>query len=177
MTSILDRIDQGLFQLIQTSRTPMTDALSLGVSWLGDYGLIWLALVVLLFCMRRAHWRAGLALLAGVTISGIVTEFLMKPIIHAPRPLAVLPNLETLGQIPTTAAFPSGHVASATTAAWILGVHFPRWRWFWAFVPFLMGWSRLVNGVHWPSDILGGLLVGTLVGWLAVRFILDPRPA
>jgi membrane-associated phospholipid phosphatase len=66
------------------------------------------------------------------------------------------------------ASFPSGHSTTVFAAAFALAALFPRWRMgFWG-AAIVLGLSRIFVGMHYPSDVIGGALAGTL-GALAVR--------
>jgi len=65
-------------------------------------------------------------------------------------------------------SFPSGHTTTAFSAALVLGFLVPRWYWLGIVYAVAVGTSRLVLGVHYPTDVYGGLILGTL-GAYAVR--------
>ena len=65
-------------------------------------------------------------------------------------------------------SFPSGHTTTAFSAALVLGFLVPRWYWLGLVYAVAVGASRLVLGVHYPTDVYGGLILGTL-GAYAVR--------
>jgi undecaprenyl-diphosphatase len=99
------------------------------------------------------------------TILGYILANLLKILIHADRPFITLPNIYTL--IPESGyAFPSGH--SATIAAFAFAVFFKNKRlgYICFLAMLLIGVSRVVSGVHFPIDILGGYALGFLVAYL-----------
>ncbi|MGF7149596.1 undecaprenyl-diphosphatase [Sphingomonas zeicaulis] len=119
--------------------------------------------VVLLLVRRRA---AAAALLPLATLIETVLTSGLKLAFARPRP-ALLDHLDSV----TSLSFPSGHAAH-NMALWLLGALLlaPNRRWAVAaalVVPLLVGMSRVVLGVHWPSDVLAGWLFGGGVALLA----------
>lgn len=163
--------ESSVFQSIYTFRYPVLENLSLIISFFGD-GWLWVVfglLLVLATDIRRQV--AGYACLLALILSGTVVELILKPLIDRARPYIALENVELLGNVPFGASFPSGHVTTAAAIAWILAFAFPRWRLAFLLIPFVMGWSRMYNGAHWPVDVIAGYLLGALIGWLSLRIV------
>lgn len=97
---------------------------------LGDSGLMWIALSVLLLCFKKTR-KAGAAGLMALLLSLMFTNGILKHLVERPRPWLTVEGL-----------------TAVVLAA-------------------LMGFSRLYVGVHFPSDVLAGVLVGLFCGWLA----------
>lgn len=169
---LVERIDLSLFEWFQSFRSPVIDDLSFTISYLGDAALLWLACAVIVFVLSKRHRVAAVEIVVALIISAGLTELLLKPLVARPRPFEVLDNLLTIGNPPTSWSFPSGHVAAAAAACVVLAVHFSRWRVVWIALPLVMGWSRITNGMHWPSDTLIGLAVGVIAGVVAHKGIL-----
>lgn len=76
-------------------------------------------------------------------------------------------------------SFPSGHVTTAAAAAVVMSLLFPRWRWVWWSYPLLVGVARLCAVAHFPSDVIGGAMIGAAAalwvnhGW--IRLGMDRR--
>ncbi|RMG60977.1 MAG: phosphatase PAP2 family protein, partial [Calditrichaeota bacterium] len=62
--------------------------------------------------------------------------------------------------------FPSSHAANAAAAGTVLARMFPRWRWAFALLAGLIGFTRIYVGVHYPGDVAAGFLLGWAVGLL-----------
>jgi membrane-associated phospholipid phosphatase len=128
-------------------------------SGLGEHGLIWLAFggaMSLLDRRRSARWRYGTVTVALTYL----TSSAIKAAIGRPRP--AVPDLPKLMQTPTGLSFPSSHSSSSFGAAQAFGALVPAGPLYAVAVP--MALSRLFLGVHYPSDILAGAFLGTLLG-------------
>lgn len=134
---------------------------------LGHYGAIWAAGAVVL-ALLPATRRMGLLSLASLLFSGGLGE-IFKLICKRPRPFLQVEDLVALGQLPHSYSFPSGHTICAFSVAFILWRMCHGWqRWLIMAVAALMAFSRLYLGVHYPTDILAGIIVavcGSCIVW------------
>jgi undecaprenyl-diphosphatase len=108
---------------------------------------------------------AGLAILAGDQAAAN----LIKPFVHRLRPCAV-EHVRLLAACSHTFSFPSNHATNHFALAVFLSLVFRRIRWFPFVLVFWAGFialSQVYVGVHYPADIAGGALLGTIVGYLA----------
>ena len=133
--------------------------------WLGrvgEYGAIWLALGILFALLdpdRRGEW-----LLAGfLGPFAIGVNYLVKVLVRRPRP--VLEGLPPLSGAPTSLSFPSAHTTSSFAVATAMTRIDPA-----AAALFVLAVAISVGrpylGMHYPSDVLGGVLLGTMLGLL-----------
>lgn len=127
-------------------------------------------------------WRPRLAalLLVAALIATALTHTI-KPILDVPRPPAVLPldSFHLIGHRLDHGSFPSGHAVTAFTLAALLIVGLRLsigWTVLMLLVASLMAVSRLAVGVHWPTDILAGSIIGIISVVLARRW-LDHWPS
>lgn len=159
--SILDWIQQNL-------RGEWLDTIMPVFTQFNDNGEIWIAMAVILFLLKK-HRQAGLSVGAGLLVDLMVCNWTMKPLIGRVRPFMVNTAVELLVKAPSSASFPSGHTASSFAVVGALwAVKHPLWKPA-AVVAALMAFSRLYLYVHWPTDILGGIVVGWLCGVLGAK--------
>lgn len=124
--------------------------------------------------MRRTVLLSGLSGVMALLVTAVVTLF-----IYRARPFLVLPpdQLHLLTPHAPDSSFPSDHTMGS--AAFAVGMwrapSLPA-RWLFGITALLVGSSRLIAGVHWPSDVLGSLILGGLVavGVFALRGLLEP---
>ena len=143
-------------------------------SALGAGGFIWwvTAVITMVFPTKRAAaWRM---LLAGL-FTWAVSEYAMKPAFDRARPFETDASIVVIDARPQTESFPSGHAAMAFAYALAGSRMIPGVAWVCWPLATVIAVSRVYLGVHWPSDVLGGALLGVLCGW----FVLGgphPRP-
>ena len=132
--------------------------------FLAEYLIFILAIAAVILILKEKNWRRRAYFAALVTISTILSRGIFTELIqfyyHRPRPFAAM-DFEPLIYHAATSSFPSGHMAffSVVLAVWLIN----RRAGAWFFVgSILIGLGRVAVGVHWPSDILGGILVGAL---------------
>jgi undecaprenyl-diphosphatase len=131
---------------------------------IGTWGLVWLALAFAL----AAAWRRWSVLVA-VALADAAAEGssgAVKAIVAERRP-----HDHALVSIPHGGSFPSGHTTTSFACATVLSVFVPRAAPAFYLLALAIGFSRLYVGVHWPFDVLGGIVLGVGIG-LAVTALL-----
>lgn len=138
------------------------------ISWSANHGEIWI-LLALVLVLRKSSRRQGWTVALALVLDLVCCNLLLKPLIGRVRPFVVNPAVELLVSPPLDASFPSGHTAASFAAVFALrGSGNPLWKPALA-VAVLIAFSRLYLYVHWPSDVLGGALLGAFLGWAAAR--------
>ena len=137
----------------------------------GDGGIFWIGFCILLLGIPKSR-RTGIAASLSLALNGLVTNVCLKNIIGRIRPYVRFPELTVLTTIPSDTSFPSGHTAASFAVA--AGVYMAGWKKTGIVLYFfsaLIGFSRLYLGVHFPSDVIGGAIVGVLCAWVVRKFI------
>lgn len=168
----------GLLLFIQEHlRFPGLNEVMCFITHLGDTGAIWIALALILLIFKRTR-RVGLFCAVAMILNLLMTNIALKNIIQRIRPYEVINSLNILIEAQHDFSFPSGHTACSFAAAWTLFRTAPRKYSIPALVlAVLISLSRLYVGVHYPTDVLGGLLVGVLAAELSVRGLKKFVPA
>ncbi|HKW78588.1 MAG TPA: phosphatase PAP2 family protein, partial [Candidatus Limnocylindria bacterium] len=165
-------LDEALLRQLIALRAPPLDVLFGAVWLLTLFGWGWIVLALLaLRDGRRGQWVAMSVLLA-LLIGGVIADGVLKPILGRPRPFATFPEVGPyLIPAPSSWSFPSGDVAAAVAAV----VAYTRFRRWWSLPLYgfagLVALERVYFGVHYPSDVLGGAVVGVASGLLAVELV------
>ena len=148
-------------------RGPAPDAFFVFYTTLGNMGLCWLVLSVGMLCAPKTR-KAGFAGLLALLMGFLCTNVLLKPLVCRTRPWLVVEGLTALVVEHDPHSFPSGHTCAAFAAVLAWRPHLSkRWGDIALVCAVLMGFSRLYVGVHFPTDVLCGALIGVLSGWLA----------
>lgn len=151
-------------------RQPWLDPVVAFFTQLGNAGLVWVVLSLVLLCFPRTR-RAGFWALVALLFGLLCTNVVLKHMVGRVRPWVTFPALVPVVAEHDPLSFPSGHTCAAFAAGmtwfrcagkdWLKAVCVGQ--------AVLMGLSRLYVGVHYPSDVLVGCLVGCLCAWLSWR--------
>lgn len=131
------------------------------ITTLGNAGVIWIVLSVGLLIPKKTR-RVGVLALVSLLFSALIDNVILKNVVARTRPYDVIEGLTSLVGAQKDYSFPSGHTGSAFAAAAVMFRGLPK-KFGIPILVFacLMGLSRLYVGVHYPSDVLGGALIGT----------------
>ena len=133
-----------------------------------DHGELWIILALVLLAIRSQR-KYGAAVACGLVLDLVSCNLLLKPLVGRIRPFAVNAAVELLVNAPLDASFPSGHTAASFAAVFALkAAGSPLWKPALA-VAILIAFSRLYLYVHWPTDVLGGAVLGWALGWAGAR--------
>ena len=149
---------------IQTWHTPAGDVIMPVITSLGNAGIIWIILLVVLLIQRK---KSGVILLAALLIEVVLCNGIVKNLVARTRPYDVNTAVKLLAAKPHDYSFPSGHTAASFTSVAALYWAGEKKLWKAAFVlAIAIAFSRLYLYMHDPTDVLGGILLGVLAGYL-----------
>lgn len=164
MAEALQSSDLWLFRALTPWHVPWLDRAMTALSISGTGSALWLVLGAL--ALTRAGTPAGVwRLYLTLLLCFITVDLVLKPAIARERPLAIRaydPPRE-VPPVPRTLSFPSGHTAASFGGAIALSRVWPGPRVAWWTLAVAMGYSRIYIGHHYPLDVVGGAVVGTLV--------------
>ena len=162
MVAWFDSVILNWFQSIQNE---FLTVLFKAITFLGEGGLIWIALGLCLIAYKKTRW-VGISVLLALLFSLLVGNVTLKPLVARPRPCWRNSLVDLLIQNPKDYSFPSGHTQASCIATTIITLTNKKFGWVVIPLTILIAFSRMYLYVHFPSDILGGAVLGITIGAL-----------
>ena len=159
-----------LLRAIQGLHTEMLDRIMIFLSMIAEHGEVWILIAVILICFKKTR-RCGVTMGLALLIMLISGNLMLKNIFARSRPFNVDQTVHMLIEKPMSYSFPSGHTFSSFAEA------FTIWRYNKtagaAALVLASGiaFSRMYLFVHYPTDILGGILCGYVVAMLSYALV------
>lgn len=148
-------------------RNPVLTPIMKVITTLGNDGLVWILFTLLLLAIPRTR-RVGCMLTAALLGTLLINNIVLKNLVARTRPYEVVEGLTYLVKKPSDFSFPSGHAGCAFSAACIMFRRLPKRYGVPALVlAVFISLSRLYVGVHYPSDVLFGVVSGIAVSCAA----------
>ena len=152
--------------LLDIIRSVIADKLRGGVldpvmtmlSLMGNGGAVWITLAVLLLFFRKTR-RAGVAMLLALAAGYVIGNLCIKELVMRPRPFVTHSDLTALLDPGDPWSFPSGHALSSFAAATALWCFHKKTGVLALVLAALIAFSRLYASVHYPTDVLAGMLI------------------
>lgn len=175
MLDFLVGLDGNILLFLQEYvRNPVLTPIFKVITTLGNGGAIWIALTILLLAVpktRKVGCMAALALLGTL----LINNMLLKNLVARTRPYEVIEGLTYIVGKPVDYSFPSGHAGCSFAVACIMFRRLPgRYGIPALILAILISVSRLYVGVHYPSDVLCGMISGILISygaeWIVRRY-------
>jgi len=161
-------VDRHVERWIVGHRVAALNGLFEGLSWIGTFGLVWVAIAVVLAVVWRRPRLVVLVL--GADAAADLSAAILKLLIPRHRP-----RVHVLGPVLHDHSFPSGHAATSFACAAVLSAAAPRLRLPLFALAVLIAFSRLYDGAHFPLDVLAGALLGTGVATALLRLAAARR--
>lgn len=169
MSGGLEALDIEVLRMIHQHRFTVLDPVMYIISYSASFVSIGLVISILIISIQKKSiiLRRTFYKLLSVLIIAALTSFLIKNIISRERPFKIYPDIEKLSEAGSS-SFPSGHSLEAFAIAVAISISFPKKK---IIIPFfawalLVAYSRMALGVHYPGDVLAGIVIGSLIGWL-----------
>lgn len=156
---------------LQTIHTPLLDKILAFITSLGNAGIIWIVLAVVLLILPKTR-KTGIIVAAALLMDLILCNLILKNLVARVRPYDVNTAIAILIKKPLDFSFPSGHTAASFAAMTALFLTKMKKAWIAALVlAVLIAFSRLYFYVHYPTDVLGGAVVGILSGIIGYTIV------
>ena len=160
-----------ILSMLQKIRTPLLDIFMSNITKLGNAGIVWILLTIVLLLIPKTR-KSGLILASALIVDLILCNGILKPLIARIRPFDVNSAIQLIVAKPHDYSFPSGHTAASFTAVMALYLAGEKKMWKAALVlAVLIALSRLYLYVHYPTDIIGGVIFGSLSGYLGYKIV------
>lgn len=160
---ILDKIQQ-------VFKSPFMDFVMPKITFLGNAGMLWIVICLMLLLSKR-YRKTGITMALSLVAVLVVGLIVIKPLIMRPRPFMLNPDAALLISAPKDFSFPSGHTLASFTAALVLFDENKAWGTAALILAALIAFSRLYLYVHFPTDIVAGIVLAVLIKFVCCRII------
>lgn len=168
MTTI-QGIDYSFLQFIHSYlNAPIIDRIMIFVTRIGDNGAIWVGIALLLLITKK-YRSVGITIIIALVLCLFIGNLTLKPYFARIRPFNAYTNIVLLINGPKDFSFPSGHAMTSFACATVLYLKRRSWGLYAIGLAALIAFSRMYLFVHYPSDIIVGILIGILIGLFSVK--------
>ncbi len=170
MIEFITSIDKSILLFIQEFiRCNFLNKIMTFITTLGNGGFIWIALGVILISFKKSR-KIGILVLCALILEFTVNDLILKNLVERVRPFNQFSDIIPLVKKPISFSFPSGHTASSFAAAGIIFLYTKKKYGIPALIlATLIGFSRVYLGVHFPSDVIIGCLVGIISSYVVYK--------
>ena len=174
MLDFLLNIDTAIFYFINiTLSNPVFDKLFPYITTNSSWTLVYIILFYILFFKTgRTGKFCALALIITIFVSDQFNSQILKEIFGRLRPCHTLSDINLLVTCGGGKSFPSSHAVNNFAAASVLAYFFKKYRWYVLIIAFLVAFSRVYCGVHYPFDVISGGIIGYFIG-LAISVLIE----
>ena len=141
------------------------------VSFICDHGEVWILLALIMLFMKKTR-KCGTVIAVSLLLSYIVNNLILKNVIARPRPYEMVEGLIPLVERLSDYSFPSGHTGASFAAAFaIIKSRLPYLRIPALILAIMIAFSRLYLGVHYPTDVAAGMVIGIIMSYVAYKIV------
>lgn len=155
---------------LQELHNPVLDAIMIFITSLGNGGMFWIGVGIVCLVVKK-YRKMGFEVLLSMLFTYIIGNLILKNLFARQRPCVEYADLLII-PYPSEYSFPSGHSMNAMTAATAIFLCNKKLGIAAIILAVLIGFSRLYHFVHFPTDVLGGFLVGFVVA-IIVNFVYE----
>ena len=141
------------------------------ITSIGDIGIVWI-LTALVFIATKKYRIEGIAILATLVLNLLISNVILKQLIARVRPCDINTAVELLIPRPTDYSFPSGHTSSSFAAGIVIFFKDKLIGSFALILAAAIAFSRLYLYVHYPSDVVAGIIIGIAIGIFTRKLII-----
>lgn len=139
------------------------------ITILGNFGFIWIAIAIILIFYKKTR-KISLFILLALLFGSVLGNVILKSIFMRSRPFVQNDFINLYINKPKGYSFPSGHTLSSFIASTLLYNYNKHYGRYFLLLAFLIGISRVILMVHYPSDVLAGAILGFIIGIIFFKF-------
>lgn len=171
MVQWIQSIDNNILGFVQANlHNVILDKILPFISMIGNDGAIWVAIAAVFLSISK-YKKYGIMIVVAVLLSALSGEVVLKPLLARVRPCNLNTFVPMLIPRPADYSFPSGHTSASFAATFIIWKANRNFGVFALLLAFFIAFSRLYLYVHYPTDILAGMVLGLLCGAAAIGVI------
>lgn len=160
-----------ILNLIQNIRTPLLDEIMVFITKMGDLSFVWILMSALLIFYPKTR-KTGIVVLVSLLVNFLLCNIILKNLVQRIRPFDVNTTIGIIIPKPTDFSFPSGHTSAGfTVAAALFCEHKKTIRIAALILAAVIAFSRLYLYVHYPTDVIGGIVIGIFSGYCGSKMI------
>lgn len=162
MFELIKYLDINIIMFIQKNmHNSLLDKIMIIITSLGNSGMVWILLCTI-FIISKKYRTVGIKMMCALLLVSILGEGIIKHSVHRIRPCFDMPTVQILIKRPHSYSFPSGHSASSFAVASTLFLNIRKYGIYALILAILISFSRLYLFVHYPSDVIAGIILGIL---------------
>ena len=168
---VVTNFELGLLDALQNLRNPGLDKFMVTISTLGNGSIIWISMIII-FLSTKEYNSMGKIMVIAFIANVLIVNLVLKNIVGRVRPYEYVRGLDLLVPALSDGSFPSGHSSYAASFATIvlLLVKGKTLKIFTTTLALLIAISRLYLHVHFPTDVIAGLIIGFVIATLSIKF-------
>ncbi len=156
---------------LQSLHGPVMDNIMIFFTHLGSGGVIWIIIAAILIFNRRTR-KCGLCVILSLVLCLVIGNMLLKNIVCRPRPCWIDESIKMLIPVPKDYSFPSGHTFSSFASATAILKNNRKYGIAAFVLAAIISFSRMYLFVHFPTDIIAGIIMGVLCGSISYKIII-----
>lgn len=171
MNYFLNEFD--ILDAIYDIRCTLLDYLMHFFTLLGEAGIFWIAVVIILIAYPKTR-RVGISAAAAILLEFLIVNVTLKPIIKRVRPCYANTSrtIDTIVSVPNDYSFPSGHAGASFVVSTVIARHNLKYGLISLATSVLIAFSRLYFYVHYPTDVLTGAAIGVFCGIIMDKIVI-----
>ncbi len=169
--NIIQDFDKYILNYINEHMTNIIlDKIMIFITTLGNGGILWI-LLALFFIFIKKDRKTGIKMALALILCFLTGNLLLKNLVGRIRPFDINSAIEILIKKPLDFSFPSGHTMTSFASAIVIYSKYKRAGIFTIILATLIAFSRMYLYVHYPSDIICGLIIGIIIAMVSIKTV------